>query len=273
MIDIDLNISILLKEYSFLERFSEAAQLGFETVEFYWEKDLDPKAVSDRVQISGLNVAAFNLDAGDLSTGDRGLLNDPVRHQRMRENVPVAIELAKSIGCKKLTALAGNLRPEEDREKQIDRMRENLLWICGEAEKAGITIMVEAVNAFDNKFYPFTDTDSTIEFLDSVGTSNLGYLYDIYHMYRMEGNIVSTLTKYVDRIEHIQIADSPGRNHPGTGEIDYDQILKTIEECGYKGSVGLEFIAMGSTEASLEWLPREHRRKLDTGSYKFGKVN
>jgi hydroxypyruvate isomerase len=130
--------------------------------------------------------------------------------------------------------------------------------------------MVEAVNAFDNKFYPFTNTDDTIEFLDSVGASNLGYLYDIYHMYRMEGNIDPTLTKYVDKIEHIQIADSPGRNRPGTGEIDYNSVLKTIDECGYKSSVGLEFIAVGSTEESLEWLPLQHRRGIDPETFKIG---
>lgn len=259
MIKIDINLSILLKEYPFLERFAHAARLGFEAVEFYWDKDHDPVEIGKRVLDNGLRVAAFNLDAGDLQEGDRGLLNDPERRTRMLDNMPVAIELAQKVGCKKLTALAGNLRPNEEREKQIDRIRENLRWICEEANKEGITVMVEAINAFDNKFYPFTNTRDTLEFLSSVDAPNLEYLYDIYHMQRMEGDIIATLQDHIGQIGHIQIADSPLRHHPGTGEINYLRVFEAIEQTGYEGSVGLEYIATGSTEESLEWLPREHR--------------
>ena len=259
MIKIDVNISILFKEYPFIDRFAEAARSGFEAVEFYWDKDHDAKAIAKAILDNGLGVAAFNLDAGELASGDRGLLNDPERERQMRDNIPVAIELAQKVGCKKLTALAGNLRPGEDREKQIDRIRENLRWICEEASGAGITIMVEAINAFDNKLYPFTNTADTIAFLDSVGAPNLKYLYDIYHMQRMEGNIIATVEKHVERIGHIQIADSPLRHHPGTGEINYRRVFEAIERCDYQGSVGLEYIAERSTEESLGWLPRDLR--------------
>jgi hydroxypyruvate isomerase len=259
MIKVDINISILFKEYPFTERFTQAARSGFEAVEFYWDKDHDAKAIARAVLDNGMRVAAFNLDAGELQAGDRGLLNDPERERQMRDNIPVAFELAQKVRCTKLTALAGNLRPGEEREKQIDRIRENLRWICGEANKDGITIMVEAINAFDNKLYPFTNTPDTLAFLDSVDARNLRYLYDIYHMQRMEGNIIATLERHVEKIGHIQIADSPLRRYPGTGELNYKRVLETIEKCGYEGSVGLEYLADGTTEENLTWLPREHR--------------
>ncbi|MEZ5344964.1 MAG: TIM barrel protein [Pyrinomonadaceae bacterium] len=263
MLKVDLNISILLKEFPFINRFGEAAKLGFKAVEFYWDETHDAAQIAEAVSDTGLEVAAFNLDAGDLAAGDRGLLNDPERAGRMSENLEVAIGLAKETGCTRLTALAGNLRPDEDREKQLEYIRSNLKLICGEAEKAGITVMVEAINGFDNKYYPFTNTRETLEFIDSVGASNLKYLYDIYHMQRMEGNITQTLKENIDRIAHIQIADSPMRNHPGRGEINYLNVLKTIESCGYQGSVGLEFIADGTTAENLAWLPEEHRSGID----------
>jgi len=90
-----------------------------------------------------------------MAAGERGLLNN-LNQTQMRENVPVALELAAKIGCKKLTTLAGNLRPNEDREKQIDYIRENLRWVCEQAHEANITVMVEAINGWDNKFYSFT---------------------------------------------------------------------------------------------------------------------
>lgn len=266
MIKVDINISILFKEHTFPERFTQAARAGFEAVEFYWDKDHDPKQIARSVLENGLRVAAFNLDAGELPAGDRGLLNDPGREMRMRENVPVALELANRIGCKRLTALAGNLRANEERARQIDGIRENLRWICDEAKSDGVTIMVEAINAIDNPLYPFTGTKPTLEFLDSVGASNLEYLYDIYHMQRMEGNIIATLRANISRIGHIQIADSPDRYHPGTGELNYRRIFETIESLGYEGSVGLEYLAVGTTDECLAWLPLAQRRGIHLDS-------
>jgi hydroxypyruvate isomerase len=181
----------------------------------------------------------------------------------MRENVPIALDLAHSIGCKNLTALAGNFKPEINRKRQLDMIRENLRWVCDQAAGADITVFVEAINGWDNKLYPFTNTDDTLEFLDSVRASNLKYLYDMYHMQRMEGNLAETLVKNIDRIGHIQIADSPNRHQPGTGEINYQFIFNVIESSGYNGYVGLEYNPNGSTEESLTWLPKRFRTLLD----------
>jgi hydroxypyruvate isomerase len=269
MIKVDLNISLLLKEYPFLERFDEAAKLGFAAVEFYWSSEVDPSEIAQKVVDSGLKVAAFNFDVGNMAGGDRGLLNDPERQTQMRENVAVALELAGKIGCHKMTQLTGNLRPGEDRRKQLDYIRENLHWVCEQAAKAGVTVMVEAINGWDNRFYPLTNTRETIAFLDSVNAPNLKYLFDMYHMQRMEGNLTATLEQFVDKIAHIQIADSPKRNQPGTGEINFNYVLKVIDESRYEGSVGLEYNPLGSTAESLDWLPKEHRQGITLESFRL----
>lgn len=269
MVNIDINISILLKEYAFLERFDQAKRLGFAAVEFYWNRDESPKEVVNRIQVAGLQVAAFNFDAGDMAGGDRGLLSDPDRQKEVRENVPTALELAHRVGCKKLTALAGNLKLGVDRVRQLDIIRENLKWVCNQAAQADITVLVEAINGWDNKQYPFTNTHDTLEFLDSVGASNLKYLYDIYHMQRMEGNLAATLEKNLDQIGHIQIADSPSRHQPGTGEINYQFVFEVIDRSGYNGYVGLEYNPAGSTEESLAWLPERFRTRLDPNEIIF----
>jgi hydroxypyruvate isomerase len=263
MINLDINVSVLLKEYPFLERFDQAKRLGFAAVEFYWNRDEDPTEIARRVRDSGLTVAAFNFDAGDMASGDRGLLCDPNREHELRENVPIAIELADQVGCGKLTALAGNLSPDTKIEPQLDTIRENLRWVCDQANEARITVLMEAINGWDNKLYPFTNTRDTLAFLDSVGAPNLKYLYDIYHMQRMEGNISETLRENVARIGHIQIADSPARRQPGTGEINYRHIFETIESVDYDGYVGLEYNPAVSTEESLGWLPVECRKGIE----------
>lgn len=269
MVKLDLNISLLLKEYPFLERFDQAARLGFAAVEFYWNSEESRSNIARRVSDSGLKVAAFNFDVGNMAAGERGLLNDPERRTQMRENVANAIELADKIGCRQLTQLTGNLRPDENREKQLDYIRENLRWVCEQARKANITILVEAINSWDNKLYPLTNTRETINFLDSVSANNLKYLFDMYHMQRMEGNLTRTIEEFTNKIGHIQIADAPNRNQPGTGEINFANILKAIDESGYQGFIGLEYNPIGSTEESFGWLPRNHRQSIDLSAFKF----
>ena len=86
--------------------------------------------------------------------------------------------------------------------------------------------VVEALNDFDTPRYLLTNTHETLQLLAEVNRSNLKYQYDIYHMQRMEGNLLPTIAEHLDLIGHIQIADAPGRGEPGTGEIDYAYLLR-----------------------------------------------
>ena len=83
--------------------------------------------------------------------------------------------------------------------------------------------------------------------------------YDVYHMQRMEGNVTATIREHIGRIGHIQVADSPGRNQPGTGELNYRFVFETIAASGYAGMIGAEYNPRGSSEASLAWLPADRR--------------
>lgn len=259
MLRFDLNVSILLKEYPFLERFDQAARLGFGAVEFWWPTGEDLDAVAQRIRDAGLQVALFNFDAGNMPAGDRGLLNDPERQVQFRANVPIALELAQRVGCTKLNAMAGHWRAGEEREAQLERVRENLRWAAEQAQAAGITVLVEAVNTWENGPYLFSTTRDTLQFIARVGAPNVKYQYDIYHMQRMEGNIVATLREQIDYIGHIQVADSPNRNQPGTGELNYRFIFAAIDESGYTDPIGLEYNPRGSSEESFAWLPSDRR--------------
>ena len=269
MLHFDLNVSILLKEHPFLARFDRAAQLRFDAVEFWWPAGEDLRAVAQRIRDAELQVALFNFDAGDLAAGERGLLNDPERQAQFRANVPVALELAQKLGCTRINALAGKWHEGEEREAQLQRVRENLEWAAEQARAAGVTILVEALNAWENGPYLFTNTRDTLAFLDTVDAPNLQYQYDVYHMQRMEGNVVAMMREHSERIGHIQIADSPDRNQPGTGELNYPFILQAIQESGYTGMIGLEYNPRGSSEASLAWLPEDRRGGIGLDALRF----
>ena len=254
------NVSILFKEVPFLQRFGRAAASGFSAVEFWWPSDEDPGEVEKAVKDAGVEVALFNFDAGDMPAGDRGLVGDPGLERQFRENVPVALDLARSLGCERMNVLVGHEISGMDREEQLALARENVRFAADVAQAADVTVMVEAVNTFENGPYLLYTTEQAVEFAGSVGKENVKIQHDLYHMQRMEGNLVANLREYIAVIGHVQIADSPGRGEPGTGEIHYPFVLATLEDLGYDGYVGLEYNpTMEITEESLGWLPEELR--------------
>jgi hydroxypyruvate isomerase len=254
------NVSILFKEAPFPERFGRAAEAGFSVVEFWWPAGEDLGEVEKAIKDAGLQVALFNFDAGDMASGDRGLVSDPSREEQFRENVPIALELARSLGCSRLNALAGQEIPRISCEEQLALARRNVTFAADEARKVGIEVLVEAINTFENGPYLLSTTEQAADFVRSVERENVKVQHDLYHMQRMEGNLVATLERYVGMIGHVQIADSPGRGEPGTGEIYYPYVLSRLEELDYEGYVGLEYNpTTGTTEESLAWLPRALR--------------
>lgn len=259
MLQFDLNISILLKEVPFIERFERAARLGFGAVEFWWPADAPLADVARQIQTAGLKVALMNFDAGNMAAGERGFLNDARQQERFRANVPLALEFAQQIGCPQLNALVGNTIHGESREAQLALVRENLAWAADQAAQVGLGVVVESLNSFENPHYLLTNTHETLQLLADVNRPNLKYQYDIYHMQRMEGNVIATLQKHIGQIGHIQVADSPGRHEPGTGEIHYPHVLAALDELAYSGYVGLEYNPATSSEASFAWLPRNRK--------------
>jgi hydroxypyruvate isomerase len=254
------NVSILFKEAPFLDRFGRARDAGFSAVEFWWPSDENPGDVEEAIEDAGLEVALFNFDAGDMAAGDRGLAGDPERQRQFRENVPVALDLAGSLGCERLNALVGHEVSGMDRDEQLALARENVRFAAARAESAGVTVMVEAVNTFENGPYMLYTTEQAVRFVRDVGRENVRVQHDFYHMQRMEGNLVANLREHIGLIGHVQIADSPGRGEPGTGEIHYPFVLSELERIGYEGYVGLEYNPQAeTTEESLAWLPRELR--------------
>jgi hydroxypyruvate isomerase len=144
----------------------------------------------------------------------------------------------------------------------MDLVRENLAWIADYAATASIGVVVEALNSFENPRYLLTNTSETLKLLAEVDRPNLKYQYDVYHMQRMEGNLIATLREHIGQIGHIQIADSPDRHEPGTGEIHFPHVLTELDTPGYEGYVGLEYNPTGSSEQSFAWLPDDRREAI-----------
>jgi hydroxypyruvate isomerase len=88
---------------------------------------------------------------------------------------------------------------------------------------------------------------------------NLGLLADLYHLAVNGDDVDRVIADHTDRVAHVQIADAPGRNEPGTGTLPLDQQLSALAANGYTGWVGLEYKPSTSTDESFGWLPYERR--------------
>ena len=249
------NVSLLWQEVPFLERFERAKRAGLDAVEFWWPAGEDLSSVRAAIADSGVTVALFNFDAGEMSAGERGLLSNPDRQAEFFENVPIALELATQVGCCQLNAMLGLELPSLGRDEQLELAVENLRRTAREAAGIGAKVLVEAINTIENGPYLVSHTADAAALIERVGEPNVAIQYDAYHMQRMEGNLAATIRAYADRIAHIQIADSPARGEPGTGEINFSYLFDVLREIGYGGYVGLEYRpTTTTTEASLRWL-------------------
>ncbi|RUO99632.1 2-oxo-tetronate isomerase [Hyphomicrobium sp.] len=247
------NLSLLFTELPFLDRFEAAAAAGFDAVEFMFPYDFPADEIAARLKATGLRLALFNLPAGNWAAGERGLAIYSNLTSEFRASVDRAIKYASVLGCRQLHCLAGIVPNGGDIRTMRKTYVENLRFAAKAAADEGITLLIEAINTRDVPGYFLDSTAKAADILESVEADNLRLQYDVYHMQIMEGDLAPTIDKYLKLIAHIQIADTPGRHEPGTGEINYPFIFDHLDRIGYKGYVGCEYRPRTSTVESLAW--------------------
>lgn len=252
------NLTMLFKEKPFLERLQAAADAGFRAVEFMWPIGVDLDALEAARAASSVEVVLFNVDSGDVPAGERGFPNDPAKREWWRERALVAIELAGRFGgCSRINVQAGNEVPGLSRAEMFDCLAENLAWAL--EQTPNITFFLEPLNRFEHTRYILGRTADALEIITRLNHPRLKLQFDVYHTQRTEGNLTKLIQTHFAHIGHIQIADSPARNQPGTGEINWKYLLGQIEALHYDGYIGLEYNPAPDTLGSFGWLPIEKR--------------
>lgn len=248
------NLTFLWADRPFMARFDAAARAGFTAVEYMFPYAEEIDAIAGEMRRLGLRQVLFNLPAGDWAAGDRGIAADPGRRDQFRDGVRLAIDVARCLGCVKINCLAGKRLEEVSPEEQRACLADNLKFAASAFEQAGLTLLLEPVNTFTIPGFIVSTSSQAFEVMDIVGASNLKLQYDVFHAQRMEGNLAHTLRTHIGRIGHVQVADSPDRHEPGTGEINFAYLFRVLDEIGYDGEVGLEYQPSGDTDDSLGWI-------------------
>lgn len=254
MLKFDANLSQLYTELSFLDRFAAAAADGFTGVEYRGPYDFPKEVVAEKLAETGLTQALFNLPAGNWGAGERGIGCLPGREAEFRDGLDIAIDYARALGCTRLHCLAGIAPAGVPYETLEAVLVANLRYAAERLADHGIKLLLEAINQRDVPGCLVSTTDRFEAIFDKVGSDNFYLQYDFYHMQVMQGDLVPTLERLFDRIGHVQIADNPGRNEPGTGEINYGFIFECLDRLGYAGWVGCEYKPKTTTSEGLGWM-------------------
>jgi hydroxypyruvate isomerase len=248
------NLSMLFTELPFLDRFAAARAAGFRAVEYLFPYEFPKEEVAARLRGEGLRQVLHNLPAGDWAAGERGIACHPNRVDEFRAGVERAILYANALDCGQLNCLAGKLPAGVAREQAQETLVANLHYAAGRLREAGIRLLVEPINSYDIPGFFLTRTEQAIALIEEVASDNLFVQYDIYHAQRMEGELAATLQRYLANIGHIQLADNPGRNEPGTGEINFAWLLRHLDALGWKGYIGCEYRPRTTTLEGLGWM-------------------
>ena len=246
------NLTMLFTDLPVVERFGAARAAGFDAVEFLFPFLDDEDAIGAALLEHDLEMVLFDLPVGDFAAGDRGLANDPERVEEFQRGAIMTAELAQRYGTPLLNCLVGKELAGVSADAQRSTLVENLRFAAAETAKRDVRLIIEPLNTIETPGFLIATAREGLALIDEVGHDNLRLQLDVYHEQRMAGNLVATINQHIDSIAHIQIADSPGRNQPGTGEINYRYVLDAIDASGYDGWVSLEFVPSPDTMTALD---------------------
>jgi len=248
------NLTMLFNEVDFLDRFKAAREAGFRGVEYLFPYAYPKEQLVELLSLNDLTQVLHNLPAGDWANGERGIAVLPDRVGEFQDGVGKAIEYASALGCKQVNCLSGIAPTGEDSDKLRETFVANIRFAGQQLKSSGIKLLVEAINTFDIPGFYVSRTQQTLDLIDAAGCDNIFVQYDIYHMQRMEGELAATIKKNLPRIAHMQLADNPARNEPGSGEINYPFLFDYIDKLGYTGWIGCEYKPATTTTNGLGWV-------------------
>jgi len=244
------NITMLFTEHPFIERIAVAKKSGFKAIECLFPYEYDAKHIANALSQNHMTQVLFNLPAGNWTSGDRGIAAIPDKEDEFLKSVEQAFKYAKALKCNQLHVMSGLVSEGAN----IDTYKKNIAMIAPRANTLGLNLMIEPLNHRDVPNYLISRTEDAVKIITELGFNNVKLQFDIYHRQIMQGDVISALRKYLPLIGHIQIAASPDRHEPDTGELDYPTIFKEIDVLDYEGWIGCEYNPKTTTFDGLDWL-------------------
>ncbi|MEY4592625.1 MAG: hydroxypyruvate isomerase [Pseudomonadota bacterium] len=248
------NLSFLFQEVDFPARFEKAAKAGFRGVEYLFPYEWPADQLAQWLSSAGLEQVLFNVLPGDWGAGDRGIACHPGKELAFRRSVDQALEYATKLGCHQLHAMAGLALPGVSEDQHEAVFLKNLTLAAEQCASAGVCLLIEPINSrIDMPGYWLNSPEKAFRIQRVINHPALQVQLDLYHAQVMGADLFSLIKQYLPVIGHFQIADFPGRNEPGTGDIDFPSLFAQMDEMFYSGWIGCEYRPTVNTETSLHW--------------------
>jgi len=255
MLQFTANLSLLFNELDLIDRFKAAKESGFNAVEIQFPYVLPVEDIKQALELNDLKLVLFNVDADDLLKGGEGLASVPEKQQQFNKALQQAKTYAEVLKPEAINVLPGRcINHSEKYSEYWDTYINNLSLAVNTFSPLNIKTVFEAINIHDMPGIILHNGSQMLKILEQINHPMLFMHYDIYHMHRMDEDIIAFIKKYADKIGHIQFADNPGRGQPGTGGIDFEQLFSCIQKSSYSGWVGAEYKPTKETSKTFSWL-------------------
>ena len=231
------NLDTWFKEVPFTDRFAHAAALGFKKVEF-WAANrpadgTDAAKIRALLDANGLTVTQYAPTPPDFA--------DPKTHDALVAMIGQTVQDCATLGCRQITLTGHGLIPGMSREAMLAGYTAGLMRIAPVLEQAQLMALVEPFNTVNHPNHLLNGSRPAVDMVRAVHSPMVRLQWDFYHMQLEDGDLIEKFTAGADMVGYIQLGDVPGRHQPGSGEVNYVNLLKAVRAAGYAGPMGLEY--------------------------------
>lgn len=256
-----VHIDLFYQELPFEKRFEAAKNDGFDAIELYWGwEGRDLKQLRNLADANGLEISAISAD---LPKDAMISMCDPAQKEVYLESVKRSLEASKILGNKVIIAHAAAidnkppynalaLTEDYSYNRKLCAMYDVLKTIAPWGEEMGITFVLEPLSEIAHSGYFLKDSKMCADLVEAVDSPAVKMLYDAYHAYLEEGKLCETISKYVKNFGLFHVADAPGRHEPGTGAVNWKNVLKHLNNEGYQGYVSFELYPKSTSEEAIK---------------------
>lgn len=251
---------------TFEEKMEAAAKAGLQSVEFVGEHYDWTDGDIDRVKklARSLKLGIDTLSSVPRWGQQKINMVDPAVREAFLKEVERNLVFAQKLNVPMALIMSGNTVPSLTFEQQFTAMIECAKRATDLAAKANITLIMEPLNTkVNHKGYFLSNCVDGLRLMKAVNHPNLRLLFDLYHEQVERGDVIRTALAAMEYVRVFHVADNPGRNEPGTGEMNYANIYKAIAKAGYEHYITMEYIPLQEQVKSLQKAVNEMRAGLN----------
>lgn len=231
-----VNVDTWWRDRPLEQRIDAAAAMGFDKIEIWGVEapKRDAAAIARQCRDAGISIVQFTAVPQKIA--------DPAQtEQQFLDAVKQTLDFGVTLNSRMATVVGHQAIEGVRYADALARYQDRLALAAPLAEKAGLTLIVEPFNPRDHLGFFLYGSDDALKVMRAINSPALKLNWDLFHMQRAEGDLIDRFRKGIDQIAYVQIGDSPARNEPGTGEVDFGRVLTAVRQAGYAGPIGLEF--------------------------------